>query len=186
MKISIPNLIIEFVSVVFAVLLALGLNAYKQSLDNEATATALKEAIISECHQNYLKTDSLLTNNSEYSVLLDSLVQLDSEDIPYVPFFYHFELLTHGAWEAAQRSNAVQDLDPQFLLDAADIYHTQQFYTDFAASFFSNVGTFLAHQNSLDQSNMALAMYYYTGVLNNSVDDLRLKYEEFLDKYESN
>lgn len=185
MKISIPNLIIEFVSVVFAVLLALGLNSYKQSLDNEAAAEAMKKAIISECHQNYLKTDSLITNNREYSILLDSLVQLNSEDIPHVPFFYHFELLTHGAWEAAQRGNNMQDIDPQFLLDAADIYHTQQFYTDFASSFFGNVGSFLAHQNSLDQANMALAMYYYTGVLNNSVDDLRLKYEGFLAKYKN-
>ncbi len=182
-KISIPQLLIEFVSVVFAVLLALGLNSYKQRMDARQDARNIKASILTECRENLRKVDSVLKNNGEYSEYLDSLIQLDPEAVTGVAFAYNFELLTSSAWEFAQNNPAVNNIEQQFILDAADIYQALDFYTDFATSFFKNMSIFLSQQNQLREYDMALAMYYSIGTMNNSATDIQEMLNDFLEDY---
>ena len=166
----------------FAVLLALGLNSYKQSLDREEEAVKLKNSIIAECKKNKLKVDSILIKNEAYALYLDSLVSLDEEDIGAVAFKYDFELLTNAAWVIAQNNAAINDLDQDFLLEAAEIYHNQEFFKDFAQSFFSNLGKQVTEQHKIPPYNLALSLYFNVNVMNNSANQLIDRYEKILAK----
>ncbi|MEM8895757.1 MAG: hypothetical protein AAGC88_14335, partial [Bacteroidota bacterium] len=62
-KISLWQIAIEFLSVVFAVLLALGLNSYKSNSDLEDEADLLSRKIIKELKKNQLELDTVLVRN---------------------------------------------------------------------------------------------------------------------------
>ena len=57
-KKALTQIAFEFLSVVFAVLLALGLNSYKQNLDLKNEAKFLSQNILNECRSNLSKLDS--------------------------------------------------------------------------------------------------------------------------------
>ena len=62
-KKAIAQIGFEFLSVVFAVLLALGLNSYKQELDFENESDLLRERIITEVIANKTRLDSVIIRN---------------------------------------------------------------------------------------------------------------------------
>jgi|GEM_PF-1969769 len=182
-KISAPQIIIEFVSVVFAVLLALGLNSYKESITQENNAQKLKAAILSECQMNLRKIDSVLIKNRHYAVFLDSVVSLPNDQVSGFYFTYDYELLTNGAWQIAQNNEAINTLDQDFLMEAADLYQIQSFYTDFSKGVFEEIGVFLARKNELKEANLALSMYYNLSIMNNSAQDLQEDLNQFITKH---
>ncbi|MFT6866822.1 MAG: hypothetical protein ACJA08_001660 [Cyclobacteriaceae bacterium] len=147
-NISYTQLAVEFISVVFAVLLALGFNSYKQSLDTASEAKVLKEAILRECESNLAKIDSILIKNQEYRNFLDSIVRMEENEFQFY-FSYEFEMLTKGAWEIAQNHNAINNLDPKFILSLSNLYNSQNFYLDHSSFVFKSVGEQLAHKKSM-------------------------------------
>lgn len=183
-KISLPQLLLEFVSVVFAVLLALGMNTYKEQKKNEVAAETLRRSIITECLNNQSKIDSVLIKNQVYHDYLDSLIKLNPEDIEGFYFAYDYELLTNSAWQIALNNPAITEIDQEFLTNAADIYQAQDFYLDFSKRVFENIGLFLSRKNELEEASLALSMYYNIGVMNNSAYSLQSEYEVFLNEYQ--
>lgn len=184
-NISFSQLIIEFISVVFAVLLALGLNAYKEAANAKKEAIKLKQAIIQECKNNLSKLDSVTVNNKAYLDYLDSLVQIGPSYTKGTFYFtFEFQHLTNGAWTIAQNNPAVNELEQQFLMDAADLYQGQEFYKSFAFSVFEKVGPMIIDYERLKAANLAQSMHYNISVLFNSISELKKGYQEFLEKYD--
>ena len=177
------QLAMEFVSVVFAVILALGLNSYKQALDAESEAIVLKNSIIKECQENLIKVDSMLIKNQDYANYLDSLVSLDPDDVQGVKFIYEIELLTDAAWVIAQNNAAINKLDQDFLISSAEIYQTQVFFTEFSRSFFQNLGIMATQQDETPPYSTALSLYFNISVINNGANDLKQSYQELITKY---
>ncbi len=184
-KKALAQIAFEFISIVFAVLLALGLSTYKNSIDMENEAMSVRQNIIKEFQTNLQKIDSVLIKNSVYTSYLDSIVQLQPETVNSFYFDYDFELLTHSAWDIAQNNNSTSLIETQFLLDAADIYHMQNFLEGFAGSVFENIGMALMRKNELQDYNMALSVYYSVNLMNNVSASLKESYTEFLDNYDT-
>jgi hypothetical protein len=183
-KISVPQLILEFVSVVFAVLFALVLNSRKQNADRWEDAMTIKAAILTECQKNKVKVDSILIKNEAYFNYLDSLVNLDPDDVTSVSFKYDHDLLTNAAWQLAQNNPASNQLEQDFLLDAAEIYQAQIFFSEFATTFFKNIGDYVIRQDETPPYNTALSLYFNLSVMINSSSDLSKAYNEFLNDYQ--
>lgn len=184
-KKALTQIAFEFLSVVFAVLLALGLNSYKQNIDLKNDAKMLRKSILLECRNNYTRIDSTMYMNRDFNNYIDSLVRLDPDDINNVSFNYGFELLANSAWKIAQNNKAISVLDQQFLLDAADIYHTQEFYTEFTSSFYQNIGQHITQMNEIPPYNTALSFYYSLNVMNSAATDLQDKLQLLLDTYDN-
>lgn len=182
-KKALAQIAFEFVSIVFAVLLALGLSTYKNSIDLENESMNVRNNIIKEFQNNLTKIDSILVKNLEYTNYLDSLVSLPPEEVNSFFFDYNFELLTHSAWDIAQNNGSTSLIETQFLLDAADIYHTQDFLEKFANTVFENIGTALMRKDELTDYNMALSVYYNVSLMNNVSNSLKESYNDFLDTY---
>lgn len=183
-KKALAQIAFEFLSIVFAVLLALGLNSYKQNSDLKNEATNIKQNVLAEFQNNLNKIESVLANNKEYTSYLDSIVSLPEEQVNSFYFNYEFELLTSSAWDVAQNSSAIGLLDDEFLLEAADLYHSQDFYEQYARNVFQSIGEAMMRRDELKESNLAMSMYYSSGVLENTANTLKLGYEDFLKKYE--
>ena len=184
-KKALTQIAFEFLSIVFAVLLALGLNSYKQSIDLEKDAEVLKKSILLECRNNYARIDSTMQMNEDFSNYIDSLVRLNPEDVEGVSFNYGFELLSNSAWNIAQNNKAINALDQQFLLDVADIYHTQAFYTEFTSSFYQKIGQHITQMDAIPPYNTALSFYYSLNVMNSAADDLQSKLAVLFDSYDN-
>ncbi len=184
-KKAIAQIAFEFISIVFAVMLALGLNSFKQSIDAENEANKIKRSIVRECRYNLIKLDSTLILNEEYASYLDSLVQLESDEIEGLYFAYEFQLLTNSAWQLSQNNSVTNNLEEDFLITAADIYQMQSFYQDFSEKTFQNIGLLLARQSELEPSDLVLSMYYNLSVINNTAQGLKNSFNEFLSQYET-
>lgn len=184
-KKALTQIAFEFLSIVFAVLLALGLNSYKQNIDLEKEANTLKKSILLECKNNYARIDSTRSMNKDFNNYIDSLVRLDPEDINNVSFNYGFELLSNSAWNIAQNNSAINSLDQQFLLDAAAVYHTQEFYTEFTSSFYQNMARHIQQMDEIPPFNTALSFYYSLNVMNSASDDLQTQLQKLFDAHDN-
>jgi len=182
-KRALGQIVFEFVSIVFAVMLALGLNSFKQSMDAEKEASAIESSILRECSTNLVKIDSNLSKNREYADYLDSLVALNPEDVNGFYFTYDFDLLANSAWQLSQNNSITNLINAEFLMEASEIYQTQEFYQEFSQQMFQNIGMLLARKNQLNDADLALSMYYNIGVMNNTAEDLKGMYADFLNKY---
>lgn len=184
-KKTLGQIAFEFVSIVFAVLLALGLSTYKNSIDLENESNNVRQNIITEFKKNLQNVDTIIINNTVYSNYLDSLVSLPSDEVESFYFNYEFELLTHSAWDIAQNSSATNLIETQFLLDAADIYHQQEFLEGFAGNVFENIGNAIMRKNELQEYNLALSVYFNVSLMNDVSSNLKTDYLEFLEKYDN-
>ena len=182
-KKALTQIAFEFLSIVFAVLLALGLNSFKQNMDAKAEAEKIMSSILNEIELNLGRADTTLIKNQDYANYLDSLVQLEPEDVTSFYFAYEFELLTSSAWVLSQNNKITNNLDESFLMDASSIYQTQDFYQKFSEKMFQSIGEMLSQQDKLNQANMALSMYYNIGVMNSVAEDLMMQQRAFLKKY---
>ncbi|MEP4534809.1 MAG: hypothetical protein ABJ004_17080 [Cyclobacteriaceae bacterium] len=184
-NLSPAQVFIEFVSVVFAVLLALGMNSYKQSIDRKNDAQTIKKSILAECRSNLADLDTILIKNKAYSEYLDSLVRLPKADQKDKFIFnYEFELMTRGAWNIVQNHPAVGELETDFLLDVSDLYHGQDFFMDFSTNMIKEIGPMLIEYQRLEDSDMILSMNYKVSVINTFGYNLKEKYQDLLTKYE--
>ncbi len=181
-KKTVWQVVFEFTSILFAVLLALGLNSFKSNIDLKNEARVLKKSILKECQENSIKIDSMLINNRDFYNYLDSLVSLPPDDVVGVSFSFDFEILTNAAWTMAQNNNAINQLDQDFLIQMAEIYQSQTFFTDFARSLFTSLGDYAMKQDDVTPYNAALSLYYNIHVMNSSLESLQEEYALLFEK----
>lgn len=182
-KKALSQIAFEFLSILFAVLLALGLNSYKENIDANIEADIIKQSILKECKENQLKVDSMLLKNEAYYSYLDSLVSLEPDDVDGVSFAYELEFLTDAAWVIAQNNSSINNLDQEFLVSVAEIYQSQAFFTEFSRSFFENIGTYVSRQDEVPPYNTALSLYFNIDVMNSTAKSLQENYKSLFTEY---
>lgn len=181
-KRAVWQIIFEFLSIVFAVLLALGLNAFKQNADLQNEAEFLTQKIILECNRNQMELDTVFTQNKEFKVYLDSLQSLDKIQGNF-QISIASELLTKSAWDFTKASRSFSYLDENFLNDAAELYEKQDYYMLISNQMFQNMGELLI-SNPAPEETVKISNYYLLN-LNTTADDLFKTYKNFLKKYQS-
>lgn len=171
----------EFISIVFAVLLALGLNSYKQNLDLKEESEIIKGKILSECAKNSMKLDSVLIQNQSFMDYLDSLRNL--KRIEGFGFNFSSELLASSSWKIAQTSSAIHLIDQNFLDDATEMYEVQQYYMNISNQMFQNLGDMLMKVDLVEPKIMVLTSHYYLSNILVASKQLQENYKDFLSKY---
>ncbi|GAB4240021.1 MAG: hypothetical protein Tsb0034_16320 [Ekhidna sp.] len=182
-KKAIWQIAFEFLSIVFAVLLALGLNSYKQNKDLESEGKLLRERIITECRRNTSELDSVILLNQEVFSFIDSLSQLDDLNIGGFDVNIANRLLTKSAWIFTQASRSFSFMDENFLNDAALLYEQQDYYMTISNQMFEKLGDMLL--SDPDAEKMVTLIHYYLSNLNNTSAELRRTYADFLKEYDT-
>ena len=179
-KISLWQIAIEFLSVVFAVLLALGLNSYKSNSDLEDEADLLSRKIIKELKKNQLELDTVLTRNKEFKAYVDSLRAVDT--LPEsLELSFASRLLTKSAWDFTKASRSFSYLDEDLLEEAAALYERQDYYMHISNQMFQNLAEMLMTDPAMERT-LIMSNYFLLN-LNSAGDNLADSYKDFLDQY---
>ena len=180
-KKAIAQIAFEFLSIVFAVLLALGLNSYKQNADLKSESQLLESNILDECQANLLKLDSSIYENEIYQAYLDSL--LSSDEIDGFEFNFQNKLLSSIAWNFTTSSKSFQFMNPDFLNDAAELYENQDYYMKISNQMFEHLGDMILQIDNTEARTLTLTGDYYLSNLISASKELRSNYQRFLKKH---
>lgn len=182
-KKAIAQIAFEFLSIVFAVLLALGLNSYKQNSDLQAESKLLKTNILDECQANLMKLDSTILENEIFQAYLDSL--LEADEVESFEFSFHNKLLSSIAWNFTKSSKSFQYMDSDFLQNAAEVYENQAYYMNISNQMFEHIGTMILQVDNVESKTLTMTGNYYLSNLLSTSKKLKINYEDFLSKHAS-
>ncbi|WP_422359758.1 hypothetical protein [Reichenbachiella sp.] len=138
----IGKLLMEFISVVFAVLLALGLNHWREANNDQKLAERALVNIFLEVYTNQKDVaEEQLTYEErleEVKVYKDSYDQ--GEPMKY-SLGFNIPLLSDAAWNVANSTGAIKDFDQDILLDLSSLYAFQEMYQKNGIEYMQHMNT---------------------------------------------
>ncbi|MCE7994837.1 MAG: hypothetical protein HEP71_22870 [Roseivirga sp.] len=188
MKVNTRKAIFEFSSIVIAVVLAMGLTEWRQSYLNHKMAEASFEKIVQEVRENVaeLKTDSLKMAN-DLKAMTEWVRQwtLKEKKVPLgANFSYSF--LSKSALEVARINQSLTFLPGDKVLAIAEIYATQDFYSENAAEIFHLMGDLQGEINRSESQEFFASVQklrFHMRLVFNTVKAYLNESEDFLEKY---
>ncbi len=183
-KKALLSLILEFISVVFAVLLALGLNSYKQTQDLKAESKTLTLKILTECRRNMTELDSVNMQNRDYLQYLDSLIAI-KDQVKGFRIDFSSELLTSSSWRYTQISPAFNYMDNDFLNAATITYELQEYYMQISSKMVQNIGEMILSSDGVEPATLLETCHYYTRNIHYAGEQLQETYGDFLNNHDS-
>ena len=121
---SIRSVAIEVFSIVFGVLLALGVNEWRSVRSAEARAAAAVANIRQEIEANRTMLTTIHDNNVR---TVRAMAEDDADNDSTAAFIPGLQL-KDAAWEAARTSGALERLDYEVLLSLSGLYKIQDVY----------------------------------------------------------
>ncbi len=131
------RVLIEFLSVAFAVLFALLVNQWKENRHNNKLARASLENIHIEISNNKSTIEEMMQEHEKVIKILDSLVILSEKDIERnnIDLNISFELLSNTAWDAALLTQSISYMDMETVMEISMIYKLQEYYDSFTKEY---------------------------------------------------
>lgn len=153
-KIPFKRLLLEIVSVVFAVLLALGVNEWRKNLENEQLSQQALANIAQEIEANKSDIVKGLAEHKRLSSYLDSTLKaynnMPQENVKRVKksfrFSYEHSVLNNTAWNSAQITQAVKFMDYETISALSTIYELQAIYKDHGKEVIAAMGKVAFHE----------------------------------------
>jgi hypothetical protein len=131
LKTKLPELILEAAFVVFAVLLALGVDEWRENRTNQKLADRTRDSIIEEIHANYLELNSTRSSYDSLLIQLENdLINLKNESIIEIEVDFSISLLSSAAWHTAQMTQVANFLDLNWIIEVSRLYEIQELYED--------------------------------------------------------
>jgi hypothetical protein len=130
LKEKLPEILLEAGSVVFALLLAYGVDQWREARSHAEMAARARQTIVEELRANREELNGTYTRNA--SVLQDMHQQIAAfgkARVTGVRTNLHLSQLSAAAFQAAQSTQALQFVDFGWLVRVAKIYELQRTYT---------------------------------------------------------
>ena len=129
LKDKLPELLLEAVSVVFAVLLALAVDEWRETRSRNALAERARAGILEEIRSNETELRSTLAENRALLLHIEQgLLRLEQKRDTSLQFHFEIALLSSAAWNTAQMTQAANYLDFDWLRRVSDVYELQGLY----------------------------------------------------------
>ena len=152
--VSFTRLLAEVVSVVFAVLVALALDEWWEDRENDANARASLVAIAEEMREN---RDEL--SGGDAAEVAEMMEQLDSAiaifergEMPEgASINWNLALLSSAAWETAQLNRATTYMELDRVVDLAQVYEFQRYYSRIQDDLFDSISGLRAGEGIADE-----------------------------------
>ncbi len=176
---------IEVPSVVFAVLLALGVNSWWNSYQNKRMAAEMQQKIVLEVQKNKADLEEDIHANKEHLTRLQRLVaQLknDEENITSVTLGIVYSILPSTAWQTANLTGALQHMEQEVVMEMADLYTLQELYLEIGMEYIRQIGSVELNKES-NRLPAAEANFSQVNLSNILGEELMTSYQEFLEKY---
>lgn len=138
------KLAFEVCTIVFGVLLALGVNEWRTNQANDALAERTLAEIRDELEENQERIDNTLKEHEELAVHLGEAMQRSNDqelhDISYT-FNYSRTFWRKRAWQSAIITQAAQLLDISLVQQLTDIYELIESYDDHEIRVLASMGS---------------------------------------------
>lgn len=125
---SLKSMALEVFSIVFAVLLALGVSEWAQEREKAELATTALANIVREIEANQQLLSGIHENNSATIATAEAALENEdleeSEDLQFIPGLQ----VRSTAWEVLLATGVSNHLDYQLLLDLSQLYSVQLIY----------------------------------------------------------
>lgn len=137
---KLPEILLEAASVVFAVLLALAVDEWRENRSRRAAAARAQESIVHEIRANRVELESTRKSNEAGLKRLSVQIQaLSTGRISELTTGLSLAQFSSAAWQAAQSTDAPQLMDFAWLVEAAGVYETQRVYVQMQNEFLVGV-----------------------------------------------
>lgn len=122
-----PELVLEAAMVVFAVVVALGLEEWREERERYELADRAMGAVLEEIESNIGELDDARERNRE---LLNAIIAADeAQELPGdFDLVYEYSLLSTSAWETAQMTQATQYMPLGRVQELARLYGLQDLF----------------------------------------------------------
>ena len=126
---KLPELLLEAASVVFAVLLALAVDEWRETRSREALAARARAGILEEIRLNETELRNTRDNNRALlQSVEEGLTRLEQKRDTALQFHFEIALLSSAAWNTAQMTQAANYLDFDWQRRVSDVYELQSLY----------------------------------------------------------
>ena len=136
-KLNINKLIFEFISVSFAVLIALFINEWNSNNNNERLAERAMDNIRAELEDNQEILFGIVPNHKAVLYSIDSLINIiEGNDISIDSIkSINFKLISSSSWEMAALTQAISYMDIDVVTNLAKVYNFQTYYESIVKDF---------------------------------------------------
>ncbi len=199
-RISVSKILLEIISVSFAVLLALGVNEWRNIRANERLANEALENIRKEILSNLDIAKETLTLNKEIvkkqKVAFLSIKKEIDSNIPNsiendvhsrFPFSFKFSPTKKTAWNSSNLTNAVTYLDFDLVQLLSETYETQELYSRVNENILERLfspGLFMKKTISAELQAYFMKLKMYFQVTESLIDDYELCLKEIKEQTE--
>jgi cell division protein ZapA (FtsZ GTPase activity inhibitor) len=127
---KLPELLLEAVSVVFAVLLALAVDEWRETRSRNALAARARASILEEIRSNDSKLRNTRDSNRALLQRIEETLSRVERREPEISLEFNFKiaLLSSAAWQTAQMTQAANLLDFDWLRGVSNAYELQGIY----------------------------------------------------------
>lgn len=137
------KLVLEIFSVIFAVILALLVNEWRQNKANQRIANNAMKNVVKEIYDNRAKVDSVLVKHKEMLPILDSLKQAiikrADDDTSSISFGnISLEVLSNTAWTTIKSTEVINFMDFSKIMEISELYEVQSFYMQIVNEFMND------------------------------------------------
>lgn len=190
MKANTRKAIFEFGSIVLAVVLAMGLTEWRQSYLNHKMADASFEKIVLEVRENLaeMKQDSVRIARDLDLMTTWVRQHANKEKKGALGVNFSFSFLGNSALEVARINQSLTFLPGEKVLDIAEVYATQDFYSENATKVFDIMGEIQGTINEPDSQEFFAVVQkfrFYMRLVFNTVKAYITESESFLEKHGS-
>ncbi|NQU28607.1 MAG: hypothetical protein HQ528_09990 [Candidatus Marinimicrobia bacterium] len=182
---KINRIIIEIVSVMFAVLVALGVDQWWEDRENLELAAKLKVGIENEIKNNL---EEIKGTHENYTSTNDSLiVYLSKPEIDLDNFNLNLELalLTSATWNTAQMLKAIHSMDYEWIIEVSTVYELQTIYLESQKQFLDVMGRLAEEDIEENPKKMFRVLVGRLMILNTLQEGLIEGYSDLLNENDS-
>ncbi|OJJ21396.1 hypothetical protein BKI52_12625 [marine bacterium AO1-C] len=181
---SFRKLTFEFISILFAVLLALFLNQCKEDRKNRKLAQQSEKEITDEMQRNLKDLEQIQQANKKRLTSFREWKRRYKADpkTDYEPLFgFDHALLRDNGWQSAVLYQAVPHMRKDFVKQVTETYSLQRFYMHYAENYFNSLGNELHSDDSKHVIRINSAIHQL-GTITKTAGLLMKAYEEILQK----
>ena len=177
-KISYNNrLIIEFVSVSFAVFLALIVNQWKDSHNNKILAEESIKNLHAEIIDNESNIKAMTAAQKKLLIKIDSLLATGIDTTQDLDLRIGFKLMSSNSWETAKLTEAILYIDIDLVKEMSGIYKLQDYYEAIVKDYV--LKNFYIHDDNEAEKQAESIQYFLQGIIPVE-ENLLASYQELL------
>jgi hypothetical protein len=143
LRAKLPELAVEGLSVMFAVLLAFAVDQWREDRGNAQLAARARESILAEITAN---RGELLDSRSQHEDLMqhltENLEQIEAGESSEIRVDFSFSLLSSAAWQTAQVTQAAHHLDYEWIIRVSRLYDLQEQFRESQSAILDQIGNF--------------------------------------------